>query len=507
MTELVGPTTIGVSAANEVEAVEHPIVSSLSRPGTLRDEVKRGLLAHTATKIVLQVLSIGSIAVLARLLSPSDYGLTALTAVFMGFATIFTDMGIGAAVVQSRRIDDRMLSTAFWLNAALCVLVAGIVAACAWPLAWFFDEPQLLGLTLIAASSMLLSINTVNIGLLRRSLRFDIEGTITITSSIVTILVTVGLAFAGFGAYSLVLGPLAGGTTTLLYTFARVRWFPQRCFDRAAAGRIWGFSKGLTGFTIINYWARNADRVVIGKLIDVTSLGYYNRAHRLATLPTSQGVSTLGRVFFPVMARMADDVPRVARTWLTLVRLSFLIGLPMGVGLAVAADSLVTVFLGEQWSPVVPLLEIMSATIPFLLVGVNMSPVYQALGRTGELFRTGLITSILTIAFMVAGSFWGVVGIVLAGLIRCPITLFINARPVLQMLRLRWRDVLAPLWRAALPGGLMAGALQATEVLLASTDPVWTLSAQVVVGCLVYVCSAWLLNRPLVREVLQRRAR
>ncbi len=497
---------VNQGAAEQVTA-EHLVVQKLSQSIPLRDAVKRGLFAHTATKVVLQVLSIGSIAILARLLSPADYGLTALTAVFMGFATILTDMGIGAAVVRARKIDDRMLSTAFWLNVALCFAVAVVVAALAWPISWFFDESQLVGLTLVASASMLLSINTVNVGLLRRSLRFDIEGSINIASSMTTIVATVTLALFGAGAYSLVLGPLVGGVVSLVCTFATVRWLPGWCFDRTAARGIWTFSKGLTGFTIINYWSRNADRVIIGKLVDVASLGYYNRAHRLATLPTSQGVSTLGRVFFPVLSRMADDVPRVARAWLLLVRLSVLVGLPMGIGLAVAADSLVAVFLGPAWGPVVPLLEVMSATIPFLLVGVNMSPAYQAMGRTDQLFRTGLITSVLTIAFMLVGSFWGVLGIVLAGLIRCPITLSINAAPVLRMLRLRWRDVLAPLWRSAVPGLAMAAALVAVEAMLVAELPIWTLSVQAVVGCLTYGLGAWLLNRALVREALQRRPR
>ena len=494
------------AAGGGAEVAEHPIVAQLNRSTHLRDAVRRGLLAHTATKVVLQVMSIASIAVLARQLSPDDYGLTALTAVLMGFATLLTDMGIGAAVVQARRIDDRMLSTAFWLNASLCLVIAAVVAALAWPLSWFFNEPQLVGLTLVSASSMLLSINTVNVGLMRRSLRFDLEGALAIAASMVTIVVTIALALGGAGAYSLVLGPLAGGITTLVSTFATVRWVPRWCFDRAAARHIWGYSRGLTGFTIINYWARNADRVVIGKLIDVTSLGYYNRAYRLATIPTSQGASTLGRVFFPVLSRMADDVPRVARTWLTLVRLSVLIGLPMGIGLAVAADSLVVVFLGERWSPVAPLLVVMSATIPFLLVGVNMSPVYQALGRTGELFRTGLVTSILTIAFMLVGAYWGVFGIVLAGLVRCPVTLSINARPVLRMLHLRWRDVLRPLWRAVVPGMAMAATMLGVQTVLDAEAPLWTLLAQVVAGCLVYGAGAWALNRALVREVLKRGA-
>ncbi len=494
----------GATADGSVE--EHPVVRHLSRSMPLREAARRGLFAHTATKLVLHVLTIGSIAVLARLLSPADYGLMALTAVFMGFATILTDMGLGAAVVQARRIDDRLLSTAFWLNAVLCLAVAAVVAALAWPISWFFGEPQLVGLTLVASLSMLISVNTVNVGLMRRSLRFDIEGTITIVSSVVTIVATIALALAGAGAYSLVVGPLAGGVTTLVCTFCTVRWSPGWCFDRTAARTLWGFSRGLTGFTIINYWSRNADRVIIGKLIDVTSLGYYNRANQLATLPTSQGVSTLGRVFFPVLSRMADDVPRMARAWLMLVRLSFLVGLPMGIGLAIAADSLVVVFLGPAWQPVVPLLEVMSATIPFLLVGVNMSPVYQAVGRTDQLFRTGLITSILTIVFMLTGSYWGVLGIVLAGLIRCPITLGINAAPVLKMLRLRWRDVLAPLWRSAVPGAAMAAALVVVEAVLVAEAPPVTLSVQVAVGCLVYGSGAWFLNRALVREALRGRA-
>ena len=452
-------------------AEEHPIVMKLRRDGSLTTHLRRGVAYDGISRIAVQLLTVASVVVLARLLTPENYGVAALAAAVTGFAAIFADMGFAAAVVQARKIDETSLSTVFWLNAGMCVIVAGLVAGSSWLFASIFDQPQVVGLMLVASITILFSFNIVNIGLMRRSLRFDVEGANAVLAAIVGILVTVLAAWQGAGAYALVLGPLAQALTSLAYSIYRVRWWPTVRPTKAAAGQIWRFSRGLTGFQIVNYWARNLDRVIIGRFVGVEALGYYNRSYTLMMVPVTQGVNVLGRVFFPVLSRMADQPARMRRAWLKLVRAAVLIGLPMGVGITLVADPLVRVALGERWVPMIPLLQLMSASIPFLVVGVNMSPVYQALGRTGLQFRNGLITSAITIAFMLVGSIWGVYGVALAALVRAPVTLSINAHPVLRMLDLRWRDVLLPLWRTVVCSTVMAAAVLLVQVLLVDAAP------------------------------------
>lgn len=494
-----------VSDPDENLVDDHPIVVGMRHDGTLSSGLRRGVAYDGVSRLAIQLITLASTVVLARLLTPTDYGVVALAGAVTGFAAIFADMGLAAAVVQARRLDDAMLATVFWLNAAACFVVAILIAASSWLFARLFDQPQVLGLMLVASLTMLFSINVVNFALMRRSLRFDIEGAASVISTVVGVGVTVAAAFAGLGAYSLVLGPLSSAMTSLVYSFWRVRWWPSARPTKAAARDIWRYSRGLTGFQIVNYWARNLDRVVIGRFVGVEALGFYNRSYNLMMLPMNQGVTVLGRVFFPVLSRLADQPERIRRAWLKLVRAAVLIGLPMGVGITLVSDPLVRTLLGERWVPMIPLLQLMSASIPFLVVGVNISPAYQALGRTGIQFRNGLITSAITVAFMLVGSVWGVYGVVLASLIRCPITLSINAHPVLGMLSLRWREVLLPLWRTVVCTAVMAAAVLLSQVW---TDgaPAWVvLAVGITVGGLSYGIVVYLLEHDLLQEILGRR--
>lgn len=484
---------------------DHPLVISLRRTGSLSTSLRRGVAYDGVSRLVVQLITLGSTVILARLLVPADYGVVALAGAVTGFAAIFADMGFAAAVVQARKVDDAMLATVFWLNATACAVVASLIAGSSWLFARLFDQPQVFGLMLVASVTMLFSVNVVNLGLMRRSLRFDVEGANSVVSTIVGIAVTVAAAFSGLGAYSLVIGPLASALTSLTYSFWRVRWWPTARPTKAAARDIWRYTRGITGFQIVNYWARNLDRVIIGRFVGIESLGFYNRSYNLMMLPMNQGVTVLGRVFFPVLSRMADQPERIRRAWLKLVRAAVLVGLPMGVGITLVSDPLVRTLFGERWLPMIPLLQLMSASIPFLVVGVNISPAYQALGRTGIQFRNGLITSAITIAFMLVGSIWGVYGVALAALIRCPITLSINAYPVLGMLGLKWREVLLPLWRTITCTAVMAAAVLLVHILSGDLPPWAVLLVDIAVGGVTYVVMAYLIERSLLQEVAGRR--
>jgi len=477
--------------------------------GAARDiggSVRRGLLYNGVARVVLQLLAMASMVVLARLLSAEDYGLYALVTAISAFAALFIDMGFAASVVQTRTLDEKFLATAFWANLAMAVGTAVLTAALAWPLSQWFHSPELFGLTIVSAFTMLLSCNAVNVALLRRAMRFDIETSIAVAAAAASLVVTLGAAFLGAGAYSLVLGPVAERATNLLLSVWRVRWFPRHGPDRVSFDRMWSFGRGLTGFTFVNYWARNLDRFVIGRVLDVATLGYYNRAYNLMNLPASQISDVLSRIFFPAFSAMGNDLPRLRGAWLRVLRAAAMFGVPVGLAIVVSASTLVEALFGPGWEPVIPILQWFAGTIPFMVIGININPMYQALGQTGRQFRYGLVTAGLTIGFMLVGFFLGgVIGIAVATLIRAPLTLAINSRPLLRALGIRWRDAVVPFWRPLVVGAATMAAIAAVGVLAGGSGPWLRLGLMAAVGTLTWLTGVLLLERRLLEELLGRK--
>ncbi|MBX9244518.1 lipopolysaccharide biosynthesis protein [Actinotalea ferrariae] len=475
--------------------------------GAMAGRVRRGVAWTAGTRFALQLLQVGATAVLARLLSPADYGLAALVAVVTGLAAILVDLGIPASVIQRRGLDERFLSTAFWMNAGVGLVLAGVVCASAVPIAEVFDEPQLVGLVLLSSLTFVLSLNAVHVAVLQRAFEFGRISRMSLVTTTSGLAVSIAAAAAGMGPVSLVLGPVAERLVSVIQVWAAVRWVPRVRPSRADARDIWTFGRGITGTNLLSYSVGSADRVIIGGVVTVSALGYYNRAGNLMQLPIQQTTRSLAGVFFPALSAMADDVPRMRSAWLRLLRASWIVGVPVAVGLALTAPVLVEVLYGEGWGPVVPLLVVLSAGIPFLLVNSTTSPVYQALGRTGLQFRLGLINAVVALAALAVGVRWGVQGVAVAWVVRTVLGLAVTLVPMLRLLDLRLAKVLGALWRTAIGGAATAAAVWG--VVVATHDqPAWVaLALQVAAGVVVYGAAAWLLERRTLRELLGRVAR
>ncbi|GGC05492.1 lipopolysaccharide biosynthesis protein [Cellulomonas carbonis] len=475
--------------------------------GSMAGRVRRGVAWTAGSRLVVQVMQVGATAVLARLLSPADYGLAALVAVVTGFAAILVDLGIPAAVIQRRGIDDRYLSTAFWLNFGVGLVMAGLVCAAAVPVAAFFDEPQLVGLVMLSSLTLVLSLNAVHVAVLQRALQFGRIGRMTLLTTSVGIVVSIAAAAAGLGPVSLVLGPIAERLTSVIQVQAAVRWLPRARPSREAARDIWRFGRGITGFNVVNYWVGSADRVVIGRLVTVTALGYYNRASNLMQLPIQQTTRALVGVFYPALSAMAEDLPRLRSAWLRLVRAAWIVGVPVAVGLGLTAPALVGVIYGDQWDAVAPLLAVLSIGIPFLLITSTTAPVFQALGRTGLQFRLGLVNAVVALVALGVGVQWGVMGVAVAWVVRTVLAAAVTLVPLLRLVQVGGGTLVAALWRAATAGALMGAGVWGVVVTTDGMPVPLALTLQVAAGVLVYGAFAWLLERDTVRELLGRASR
>jgi O-antigen/teichoic acid export membrane protein len=400
------------TAAMPREAVASARHLETSAP--LAGRTARGVAWVTSARLAGQAAQFAASLVLARLLLPSAYGLVAIVWTFTGFAFLFNDLGIGASLVQSKTISEADASTAFLINAVVGVALTLLVLALSEPLSALVNQPQVASLMALASLGFTLSVTTVPIALLERRMRFHLVAAIDFGTMVLGLAVSVCAAALGAGAVSLVIGPLVTIAASSICSFLAARWIPHAGPSRESARKLFSFGKHVTGFNIVNYWARNGDNLLIGGFVGARELGFYSRAYTLMLMPVTQVTGVLGRVLLPVFSAMQEDPARLRLAVLRVSRASGVLFFPLVLGLAAAAHNFVLVAFGPRWRGAIPLVTILAISAAPQIVGALSGLLTQAVGRTKLLSTWGNFASLTIIVAIVIGLPWGAEGVAIA---------------------------------------------------------------------------------------------
>ena len=477
-------------------------LTELGRLGDLGTGVRSGARWILAARVLAQFLQFAGVLVTARLLVPEDYGKMAVVYPIIGFAIIFTNLGLGSAVIHIEHLTERLLATAFWLNLLSGLGLTALVSALSFPVAAVFGEPLLVPLLCLASLTFVIQVAVVHNALLERALMFR-EIAIYETLGAFAMFVTMaGGAALGLGPFALVLGPLVEGVVSVSLRVAHVRWWPRTGLDRASARELWSHAKGVTGFNVVAYWGRNADNLLLAGVASQAALGNYNRAYRLMRLPVDQTIAMMSRVLYPALARLRTDEARLGDAWLRAVSATVVVTAPFALVLAVAAGPTVHVLLGPRWNGMVPLLELLAlSAIPQVMISTAPG-LMRATGSTRLLFRSGLLAAGLSVVAMLIGLPWGTEGVATALLVKfsldVPWVLWLCAREArvdLSRVVVALRGVLLACGAALVVGYGLGSLLHSA--------PQWQqLVLQVTTCGVVYVGTLYLADRPALRTAL-----
>jgi PST family polysaccharide transporter len=359
-------------------------------------------------KIAQQAIQFLLLTVLMRLLGPAAFGLVGMVVVFSGFAAIFTEMGFGSALVQRQELSESHRSTVFWLTLASGALLSGSLFVAGPWIAAFYREPLLRPMSAwIALSFVLTAPSVVSRSLLTKAMRFDVLAKVDVAALTVSGVAAAAAAASGAGVWSLVAQQLvsAGVTSALLFWFGR--WRPCFLWSWPAARELFGYGAGLTGFNVVNYWARSADKLLLGHFLGSVALGLYSRAYSLMLLPLTQVVSIVTPVMFPAMSAIKDDKARLRRAFLRMTTVLTFITFPMMTGLAVVAKPFVLSLFGAKWAEVVPLIQMLSfcGIVQTLLNPTGV--IYTSQGRTDWLFWWGIAGGGVLVIAIIVGTLMG----------------------------------------------------------------------------------------------------
>jgi PST family polysaccharide transporter len=370
------------------------------------------MLAGQGTRLALQL---GSTAALARLLSPREFGIFGMTTVLMGFVTLINDLGLNQATVQKARLDERQVSTLFWVNLAFSAFSSLLVAAAAPLMVTIFREPDLAALTLALTPVLLISgLGAQHGALLARQLRF---GTLTILELIPFVLgvaIAVGAAVAGLGVWSLVLQQVVAASVRTAIILFLVPWVPGRPHFGPEEREMLRFGGNISAFRIINYLARNLDNALIGWYWDAARLAIYTRAYALFMAPMSNIIPAVRTVVETSLSRVQHDEERFVALYKRSEEAVAWLIFPLAAYVAVAAPPVVAVVLGPKWTEVVDILRLLSIASLVQPVLNSAGWLLTARGRADLLTRWGAIFSVCSCAAFALALPFGNVGMALA---------------------------------------------------------------------------------------------
>lgn len=430
--------------------------------------------------------------ILARLLSPAEFGLLGMLSLFIALGSSFVDSGFGLALIQRKEITQADKSSVFLFNAAMGALMASGIFAAAPLIAAFYKEPILVPLTRLMALNLFVgSFGTVQASLLNRELDFLTPCKAGIVAGIVSGTVSVWMAMKGCGVWSLAVQTLSATTISTTVIWMLHPWRPTLKLRVASLRSLFKFGSRMLACGLMGAFFDRIQLTVIGKAFSAVELGYYVRAYSTQQMPVSFLSVIVARVAFPVFSRISED-PKALRRGVQQVLISLMIPtLPMMVGLAVVARPVVLVLFGDKWLPCVPYLQILSLMgvfWPWAVINLN---VLTATGRSDLFLRLDVTKRILLGLGLLISYRMSVTAMAWALLIVCAVGVFINTYysktligygPLNQL-----RDI-APY--GAISGMMGVVAWAAGE--LFSNSPVLQLSVAVTSGAAFYCATCYI---------------
>jgi O-antigen/teichoic acid export membrane protein len=480
------------------------MIDAAQGQGSVRSLVLRGVGWKFASQIVLQCSRIVMAVVLARLLSPHDYGLAAMVLVISSLVLVFSDLALGTALVQRRTLTERDRSTVFWTGAAagLVFTLGGIALS---PLvAGFYGEPKVEVLfAAFSLSFLVTSLGTTQKALLTREMNFRSLELRLIAGSVAGGVVGIAAAAQGYGAWAIIAQQLTVAVCSTALLWLVTPWRPRLVFSLASLRDLGGLSANVFGTRVLFVLQENGGSILIGRFLGAAALGAFTVASTVILTPLSRIAVPIGEVIFPALSRMQDDLERMASAWFRTTRLIGAVAIPSTLGLIVVAPDFVTVVLGERWNAAVPIIRILAGVGLLQALNTLNSAILVAADRTGTLLRYSLFFFAAQLGAIALGLHWGIVGVAtcyaLASLAVEPLYVWLSARAVGTTMR----GFAGSIAGVSLASGAMALSVLVARAALvdAGASPGLRLGLLIALGVLVYVlCCAWW-ARDLVGEV------
>lgn len=473
--------------------------------GNIGDRVVNGA-GFTMMGIALRtLLTIGSMAVLARLLTPADFGYIAMATAVTELAALFGSFGFGNILVQRKVINRLQMDTLFWAGTLVGVGLAIVVFLLSFVAEGLFGNAIIGDLLRVLCFSFLLSgLAVVHSAIIARMMWFRLEFWIQIAVILFRSLVAILFAYQGYGVWSLVAGALAGAASSVLLAILAVPFLPRFRFHSAYLASTWRTSASYFGGGVLYYISMNVDVLLIGRQLGASALGYYQNARSLTDEVRGRLAMPLQRVLFPAFSALQEDCERLQRTVIHSGRLLAAVIVPVGFGISAVSSDLVPVLYGSQWLEMIPVLSMFGLSAAIRGSTAIASPLFNSRNRVGLSFRYNLVGTLVTVIAIVVALPYGI-NAVTGAVALSSLYALVGFRVGIGLIGLRARHVMLILGPPTLAATVMWLAI--LVIRSHSVDqfdtPVLVLAVHVVLGILVYVVALHAISRAYINDFLE----
>lgn len=474
---------------------------------TLEQQAVSGAKWLGSLKLASQVVSWAMTIIIARILFPEDYALSALATMIAGYAEIISELGLGASIVQRSSYRKNELSSVFWFALIVSVIFSLSCIPISYFTAAYFNELRVIPLTqAVGVLFILTGLQIVPISLLKRSMKFREIGIIELIATVISSIAMIVIALKGGGAWALIGGRIIRGAVKLCLAYVYSSWTPTMHFKMSEVKHYVTFGLTVVLSSTLFYAFEMSDRFFAGRAWSLEMLGYYLFALQLAHIPTDKIVALVNQISFPTFSRMRADSKKFVRFYLNVLRVNATMVLPIFIGGFIVGDELVIVVLGEKWQPMTYLFQVLCLVqIVTALNSVN-NIVHLARGNVKQVVLFNLVAVLtMSASFYVAVQYrmnailipWLTTYVLLCGwwIVRTISAIGVSIPSYFSKIRV-------PAIAAFVMAMALIGVEAAGEAMM--LDVRYLLFIEILVGAMTYVSLIWLLDRKLVHSLIAR---
>lgn len=454
---------------------------------SIKQKAFLGMIWMLMERFAAQAIGLIVSIVLARLLTPNDYGTVALAMVFTNFLSPFINCGLGSALIQNKDSDDTDFSTYFYFNIFMCVsLYTALFIAAPWIADFYNDSSLTMVLRVIGLNFLVYGVKGVQQNYVNKNMLFKRFFFSTIGGTLFSAVVGIVLAYLGFGVWAIVLQNLSNNIVDTLILWVTVKWRPRKLFSFNRLKIMISYGWKILAVNITNTIEMELRSLLIGKVYSSKDLAYYNKGLLFPDVVCTCVDSTINSVLFPAFSRVNDSIDQMRNMLRRSIRTGIYIIAPLNIGLAVCSKPLISLLLTDKWLPCVPFMVIACIGMIFVPINTENQNVIKALGRSDIFFKNDCIKKFLGIICLLVGmKLGGIMGIAYSTLVSRFVNMYINSRLNKKLLNYGLLQQL----KDCLPGLILAAIMGIPVycVQFLNLPNIATLVIQVLLGGIIYL--------------------
>lgn len=366
--------------------------------------IKKATIINATAKYSTIIMSIFFTAILARILTPEDYGIISIVSVFTAFFSVVSDMGLGTAIIQNKELTNSDVSSIFGFSMYLSIILAVIFSFLSIPISILYNNEIYKPICIILSVSIIFNtLNMVPNAQLMKEKKFILVGLRSIIVNIVSGIITLILAICGFKYYALVIQSVISSTLTFIWNYNSTKIRINLKYNKVSINKIKSYSVFQFAFNIVNYFARNLDNLLIGRYLGEINLAYYNKGYTLMLYPVSNLTFVITPVLHPILSEHQDDKKYIYNQYIRVVKILSLLGVFVTAYCFVTAREIILIMFGNQWENSITCFKILSLSIFFQMTVSSAGSIYLSIGNTKLMFKSGIIFTIEMILCIIIG--------------------------------------------------------------------------------------------------------